>query len=530
MISVVHNLSSALKSVGLIEFRNTMKDHPKDPEHWTFSKLMVFFLVLISVFFILYSLRFFNHSYACDNTRLESSELSDASDLYSYGVSVFPNDEIKLSSLRSEPPIAVAGVSAVTNSQEKTNLSHVVFGIAASAKLWNKRKEYIKIWWRPEEMRGVVWLDKDVESEHGDETLLPPVKISGDTSKFKYKNPKGHRSAIRISRIVSETLRLGMEDVRWFVMGDDDTVFIAENLLKVLQKYDHNQFYYIGSSSESHLQNIYFSYNMAYGGGGFAISYPLAKALAQMQDRCIERYPALYGSDDRMQACMAELGVPLTRERGFHQFDVYGKLFGLLAAHPVTPLVSLHHLDLVEPIFPSMNRVDALKLLKIPMKLDPYGLMQQSICYDKNRTWTVSVSWGYAVQIFRGIFSPREIEMPARTFLNWYRNADYMAYAFNTRPMSRNVCQRPFIYHMTNSTYNGNEIAGEYVRTQTNPDCRWKMPDPAKIQRVKVYKKPDPQLWDRAPRRNCCRVLPTKKEGTVVVDVGVCHDGEMVVL
>lgn len=75
----------------------------------------------------------------------------------------------------------------------------------------------------------------------------------------------------------------------------------------------------MGSLSESHLQNIFFSYNMAYGGGGFAISYPLAKALQKMQDRCIQRYPALYGSDDRMQACMAELGVPLTKETGFHQ-------------------------------------------------------------------------------------------------------------------------------------------------------------------------------------------------------------------
>lgn len=102
-------------------------------------------------------------------------------------------------------------------------------------------------------------------------------------------------------------------------MGDDDTVFITENLVRVLNKYDHNQYYYIGSLSESHLQNIYFSYGMAYGGGGFAISYPLAKALEKMQDRCIQRYPGLYGSDDRMQACMSELGVPLTKELGFHQ-------------------------------------------------------------------------------------------------------------------------------------------------------------------------------------------------------------------
>lgn len=201
---------------------------------------------------------------------------------------------------------------------EKTELKHIVFGIAASAKLWEKRKNYIKLWWKKEaKMRGIVWLDNPVKTQPDDG--LPPLKISGDTAHFAYKNKQGHRSAIRISRIISETIRLGMDNVRWFVMGDDDTVFITDNLVRVLNKYDHNQYYYIGSLSESHLQNIYFSYGMAYGGGGFAISYPLAKALEKMQDRCIQRYPGLYGSDDRMQACMAELGVPLTKELGFHQ-------------------------------------------------------------------------------------------------------------------------------------------------------------------------------------------------------------------
>lgn len=209
--------------------------------------------------------------------------------------------------------------------KNKTGLQHIVFGIAASAKLWGKRKEYIKLWWKPElRMRGIVWLDNPVKVNQNENVSLPELRISGDTSRFAYKNRKGHRSAIRISRIVSETLRMGgMDDIRWFVMGDDDTVFVTDNLVRILNKYDHNQYYYIGSSSESHLQNIHFSYGMAYGGGGFAISYPLAKALEKMQDRCIQRYPGLYGSDDRMQACMSELGVPLTKELGFHQVSCW---------------------------------------------------------------------------------------------------------------------------------------------------------------------------------------------------------------
>lgn len=201
--------------------------------------------------------------------------------------------------------------------RQDTRLEHIVFGIAASSNLWDMRKEYIKVWWKPNQTRGVVWLDSKVKTQPNEE--LPEIRISGDTSNFKYTNVQGQRSALRISRVVTETLKLGMENVRWFMMGDDDTVFIVDNVVRILSKYDHTQFFYVGSSSESHVQNMHFSYAMAYGGGGFAISYPLAKELAKMQDRCIQRYPALYGSDDRMQACMAELGVPLTKEPGFHQ-------------------------------------------------------------------------------------------------------------------------------------------------------------------------------------------------------------------
>ena len=182
------------------------------------------------------------------------------------------------------------------------------------------------------------------------------------------------------------------------------------------------------------------------------------------------------------------------------QFDVYGSLFGLLTAHPIAPLVSLHHLDLVQPIFPDTNRVKALERLKAPMELDSAGLMQQSICYDKSRSWTISVSWGYAVQIFRGIFSVRDMEMPARTFLNWYQRADYTGYAFNTRPFSRNTCQKPFAYYLSNALYdpNTNQTTTEYVLNRTaNMTCKWNMADPSRIHKVEVYKRPDPYLWNK---------------------------------
>ncbi|XP_047149820.1 uncharacterized protein LOC124821921 [Vigna umbellata] len=490
---------------------STMKRNLKDQEHylhssWTIAKLITSFFLLVSISYLFYSLGFITHSHDCPPKK-------------PYPLSTTTH----VSNSTTAPPQP----QHTAKPSEKTNISHIVFGIAASSRLWRQRKEYIKLWWRPNETRGIVWLDQEVKIEPGDETLLPTLRISSDVSKLKVKNPR-EELGVRISRIVSETVRLGMENVRWFVMGDDDTFFVTENLVKVLQKYDHKQFYYIGANSESHLQNIHFSYNMAYGGGGFAISYPLAVALERMQDQCLQRYPALFGSDDRIQACMAELGVPLTKEIGFHQFDVYGSVFGLLAAHPVTSLVSMHHLDVVEPIFPNVNRVEALQKLIGPMRLDSYGLMQQSICYDRARHWTVSVSWGYAVQIFRGIFLARDMEMPGRTFLNWIRRADYTGFPFNTRPFSRNACLKPFVFYLDNAIYDGvaDETVSDYVRVQPNPDCRWKMPDPTQISMIRVYKKLDSHLWDKSPRRNCCRFRPTEEEGSMVIEVGECRKDE----
>ncbi|KAK7270897.1 hypothetical protein RJT34_26401 [Clitoria ternatea] len=412
--------------------------------------------------------------------------------------------------------------------RQDTELKHICFGIAASSSLWDKRKEYIKVWWKPKQTRGVVWLDNKVRT-HANEGL-PEIRISGDTSKFKYTNSQGTRSAIRISRIISETLKLGMKDVRWFMMGDDDTVFIVDNVVRVLSKYDHTQYYYVGSSSESHIQNIHFSYAMAYGGGGFAISYPLAQELAKMQDRCIQRYPALYGSDDRMQACMAELGVPLTKERGFHQYDVYGDLLGLLGAHPVTPLVTLHHLDVVQPIFPTMNRVQSLKHLMKSVKKDSGSIMQQSVCYDNKRQWSISISWGYVVQVLRGVLSPRELEMPTRTFLNWYKKADYTAYAFNTRPVTKNPCQKAFLFYMNRTRYDPikKQIIGTYSRYKSKPPfCTWQMDSPEEINSIIVSKRPDPLRWQRSARRDCCRVRSKRKKSTMYIWVGRCRAGEI---
>ncbi|GAB2271741.1 hypothetical protein Dimus_006570 [Dionaea muscipula] len=446
---------------------------------------------------------------------------------------------------------SLINVTSTSTPQEITGLQHIVFGIGSAAKNWEHRKNYVEYWWRPNVTRGFVWLDKlmvnmiNEEEDHDQSTsrnnmnyIYPIIKESSDTSRFTYTNTNGGgiRAALRMTRIVSEMVRMDLEDVRWFVLGDDDTVFFLDNLVRVLRRYDHDQMYYIGSNSETHLQDILFNYGMAFGGGGIAISYPLATAIEKMQDRCIERYPGLYGSDDRLHACLAELGVPLTREPGFHQMDIHGDVWGLLSAHPVAPIVTLHHLDVVKPIFPFLDKMKALNRLKIPENLDSAGLMQQSICYDASRNWTISVSWGYSVHIYPERVSPREMEKPLRTFRDWYKKDDPESFTFNTRDLPLDPCKGPFVYYVTFIALipGKDSIGSEYVQFGYDRVSRDRCLQHVAannntivvVDKVRVFNKPDPYLWDKAPRRKCCKVLASHEAQTMVVHIDTCKEDD----
>ncbi|KAF2318866.1 hypothetical protein GH714_011260 [Hevea brasiliensis] len=86
-------------------------------------------------------------------------------------------------------------------------------------------------------------------------------------------------------------------------------------------------------------------------------------------------------------------------------FDIRGSAYGLLAAHPVAPLVSVHHLDYVDSLFPHKNQMDSLKSLNRAYQLDPPRILQQTFCHDKNRKWSISIAWGFTVQLYPSLLA-----------------------------------------------------------------------------------------------------------------------------
>lgn len=113
----------------------------------------------------------------------------------------------------------------------------------------------------------------------------------------------------------------------------------------------------------------------------------------------------------------------------------------------MAPLVSLHHLDFVESLFPGMSQIESLKRLVSAYEADPGRTLQQSICYDFSRNRSVSVAWGYSVQLYPSLVMAKELETPFQTFQTW-RSWSSQPFTFNTRPMSQDPCERPVIYFL----------------------------------------------------------------------------------
>ncbi|XP_059430198.1 uncharacterized protein LOC132163833 [Corylus avellana] len=172
-----------------------------------------------------------------------------------------------------------------TTPSSSTNISHIVFGIVGALNTWNSRKPYVESWWRPNITRGYLFLDGQPTPEFQPwPSNLPPFHVSEDVRKIPTFPKTVRLIPARIVRTIIEAFRKGDKNVRWYVMGDDDTIFFVDNLIGVLAKYNHSKYYYIGSNSDFVKSNYDFSFDMAFGGAGYALSYPLVEALAAKLD------------------------------------------------------------------------------------------------------------------------------------------------------------------------------------------------------------------------------------------------------
>lgn len=121
---------------------------------------------------------------------------------------------------------------------------------------------------------------------------------------------------------------------------------------------------------------------------------------------------------------------------------------GLLAAHPLTPVLSIHHLDVIGALFPRRNRLAALRHLMKAARVDQAGMLQQTVTYSKRRRFSFSISSGYVVRVYRGFMPPWELEQVPRTFYSWYGSKSSSHFSFNVRDISEKPCEQPTLFFL----------------------------------------------------------------------------------
>ncbi|XP_019157736.1 PREDICTED: uncharacterized protein LOC109154389 [Ipomoea nil] len=419
------------------------------------------------------------------------------------------------------------------NNESPTNISHLLFGLIGSEEAWHYRKAYTESWWRPGVTRGFLYLDVPPTGE-----LLPwspsspPYRVSDDINQMVEETEHAAPIQARMVHGIMEVFRERHEGVRWVVMGDDDSVFFVENMVDVLAQYDHTKYYYFGGPSEFVMCNYWYSFNQAFGGAGFILSYPLAEALSNDMDSCLRRYAHITSADYITMLCISDLGVNLSILKGIHQVDLRGDLSGFLSSHPKFPLLSLHHLDKVEPIFPAMDRFESTKHLLRTANYDQTRMLQQNICYRRQSNWSVSVSWGYSVHIYEKIHRRSYLEMPIETFRRWRSDQNHLPlYMFNTRLPSKDPCEAPHVFFL--KTVNRTEDDGivmTYLRSSERglPACSISGNHSAGyVSRIEVYspstKRP---VMDRC---ECCDIIHSDGEEGLKVKYRECLLTEVIV-
>ncbi|CAI9106295.1 OLC1v1005421C1 [Oldenlandia corymbosa var. corymbosa] len=423
-----------------------------------------------------------------------------------------------------------------------TNINHLRFGIVGSEVTWRGRKGFVEAWWRPNFTQGYLYLD---QSPTGDllpwPSSFPPFRVLDDQTELINEIKPAVPTLARVLHAIYEILKeeegkTETESFRWLVMGDDDTVFFVDNLVDVLSEFNHTKYWYIGGVSESILTNFLLSFNMAFGGAGFVLSYPLAKAFAQNFESCLRRYSQLETGDFIEMSCVADIGVNLSPHKGLHQIDLHGDISGLLSSHPMTPLVSLHNFDAVEPIFPGMDRIQSINHLMKAGNIaggQQSRLMQQTICHHRRHNWTISVSWGYSVHIYEKIMPRSLLQLPLQTFGPWVSNPDPPFYRFNTRLPSREPCDAPhvFFFESIEKPPSDDEdfvVLSSYYRSSPRdlPPCVDGEHSADYVTHIHVHSPATKPI--EKDRCECCDIESTKGMKNAIVKFRECMPGEII--
>ncbi|KAL6563902.1 hypothetical protein OROHE_005142 [Orobanche hederae] len=170
-------------------------------------------------------------------------------DIFNHPLESTQNPALFLIEWAATPSLEPSIASSRENHPQPTNLSHIAFGLMGSVQTWPHRRNYLEPWWRPNKTRGYLYLDRPPTPDILPwPQTAPPYRVVDNLSDyFRQAKPRFEL----MPRMVHGILELFRDEeehgnLRWMVMGDDDSIFFVDNIVDVLSEYDHTKYYYIG--------------------------------------------------------------------------------------------------------------------------------------------------------------------------------------------------------------------------------------------------------------------------------------------
>lgn len=177
-------------------------------------------------------------------------------------------------------------------------------------------------------------------------------------------------------------------------------------------------------------------------------------------------------------------------------------------SHPIAPFISIHHLELVDPIYPGLNSLESLDLFTKAMKMEPMSFLQLSVCYDQSQKLTFSVSLGYAIEVYPNVLLPCDLERSQRTYIAYNRMSQRNEFDFDTRDVQKSLCKKPILFFLKEIWKDGNITRGSYMRSSGRDDLKRKVfcfrsPPLADIDEIQVSSSPLSKRWHLV-----CTIIP----------------------
>lgn len=119
-----------------------------------------------------------------------------------------------------------------------------------------------------------------------------------------------------------------------------------------------------------------------------------------------------------------------------------------------------------------MNKTQSMEHLFKAVKADSARVLQQTVCYDRSNKLTISIAWGYSIQVFEGNELLPDLLSVQKSFTSWRRGAGVVSHCmFNTREYPKDQCKRPVAFFLDSITSDSEGVVRSKYSRYADKGC-----------------------------------------------------------